>query len=74
MQPNACSIKKLRDDMAPNRQTPMGEDEDYVKERNRLPSEVVQILKSSLQVGGAAGMYLQTYFPPNNYPKDECDC
>lgn len=54
MQPNACAIKKIRDEMAP-KQTREDQDEQSVQRRSNLPDEIVHIIWPALQVGGAAG-------------------
>ncbi|KAK0124228.1 hypothetical protein ONS95_009204 [Cadophora gregata] len=54
MQPNACAIKKAKDDMSqPSRP---GENGDAPRRRNDLPPEVLDIIIPALQVGGLSGM------------------
>jgi hypothetical protein len=56
MQPNACATRKVKDDMAGRG----GNREDYqpqqLNEGKHLPSEILEIVKPALQVGGLCGM------------------
>ncbi|KUJ22205.1 uncharacterized protein LY89DRAFT_681491 [Mollisia scopiformis] len=54
MQPNACSIKKIKDDMTATPQS--GEDSEGHRKRNGLPPEVIEIIWPALQVGGLSGL------------------
>ena len=56
MQPNACSIKKIKDDMS---QPPSssGDSGDAPRRQNDLPPEVLDIIIPALQVGGISGKF-----------------
>jgi hypothetical protein len=51
MQLNACSVKRLKEDMGPQRPG----DSEGPDEQNDLPPEILDIIWPALQVGGASG-------------------
>lgn len=57
MQPNACAVRKVKDDMARDG----GKGEHYPPEEENggklLPTEILDIMKPALQVGGLSGMF-----------------
>lgn len=53
MQPNACTVRKVKDDMI--RKGGNGEDAPP-RSQERLPPEILDIIKPALQVGGLSGM------------------
>jgi hypothetical protein len=57
MQPNACAIRKVKEDMTRDG----GKGENYPPEREKgeklLPPEIFDIIKPALQVGGLSGMF-----------------
>lgn len=52
MQPNACSIKKIKDDMTLPQS---GADRESPRQRNELPLEILEIIGPALRVGGLSG-------------------
>ncbi|KAF8849873.1 hypothetical protein BDZ45DRAFT_662567 [Acephala macrosclerotiorum] len=54
MQPNACSIKKIKDDMTPA--PPSGTDRESPRRQNDLPPEILEIIGPALKVGGLSGL------------------
>ncbi|KAH6723893.1 hypothetical protein BKA61DRAFT_566499 [Leptodontidium sp. MPI-SDFR-AT-0119] len=54
MQPNVCTVKKVKDDMSQPSRT--GESGEAPRRRNDLPPEVLDIIAPALQVGGISGM------------------
>ncbi|KAH7343019.1 hypothetical protein BKA65DRAFT_303336 [Rhexocercosporidium sp. MPI-PUGE-AT-0058] len=54
MQPNACSIKKIKDDMS--QPSKPGDSGDAPRRQNDLPPEVLEIIVPALQIGGISGM------------------
>ena len=53
MQPNACTTRKIQEEMTRPSDT---------RHPNDLPPELVSILKSALQVGGLAGRRLSVVY------------
>lgn len=49
MQPNACTIRKVNEDMTQDPER---------SRRSDLPPEVLEIILPGLQVGGASGMFI----------------
>ena len=61
MQPNACAIRKVKDNMTGKGVD--GEQPPLTSQRKeRLPSEILDIIKPALQVGGLSGMFSAFYF------------
>ncbi|KAH7419003.1 hypothetical protein BKA64DRAFT_633708 [Cadophora sp. MPI-SDFR-AT-0126] len=54
MQPNACAIKKVREDMTQSSR--QGGSGDAPQRRNDLPPEVLEIVVPAIKVGGLSGM------------------
>jgi hypothetical protein len=61
MQPNACAIRKVREDMVPSEQS--GANGEPPGRRNDLPPEILEILWPALQVGGLSGMSIVPLYP-----------
>ena len=57
MQPNACAVQKVKDDMTRDG----GKGEHYPLKQEKgdklLPAEILDIIKPALQVGGLSGMF-----------------
>lgn len=57
MQPNACAIRKVKDDMAKDG----GKGEHFSPERKKgaplLPPEIFDLIQPALQVGGLSGTF-----------------
>lgn len=54
MQPNACAIRKVKDDMT--QPTKSGANGEAPRRQNDLPPEILDIIVPALQVGGLSGM------------------
>lgn len=68
MQPNACAIRKVKDDMTGkggNGELPLAP-----QRKERLPSEILDIIKPALQVGGLSGMLKYFLFLSSRLPSD----
>lgn len=55
MQPNACAIRKVKDDMTEKGGN--GERPSNPQRNERLPPEILDIIKPALQVGCLSGMF-----------------
>jgi hypothetical protein len=55
MQPNACAIRKVKDDITEKGGN--GEPHSKPQRDERLPPEILEILKPALQVGSLSGMF-----------------
>lgn len=56
MQPNACSIQKLKKDMAARNEKEYEKESGNTRKRNELPPEILYIIVPALKAGGFAGM------------------
>ena len=56
MQPNACTVRTMRNDMAQ-----AGSGAQHPRRRNGLPPEILEIMWPALQVGGASGTSCYSY-------------
>ena len=61
MQPNACAIRKVREDMVSSEQS--GANGEPPRRRNDLPPEILEIMWPALQVGGLSGMSIAPLCP-----------
>jgi len=66
MQPNACAVGKVKEDMVGKGQD---EEQQSPRRRNDLPSEVMEIILPALQVGGSAGKLFLKEFLPESSPQ-----
>jgi hypothetical protein len=57
MQPNACAIRKLKDDMTGNGRKGEHYPPDREKGEKLLPHEIFDLIKPALQVGGLSGTF-----------------
>ena len=57
MQPNACTVQKLKGDMANPQQSGVNKDLSQ-RPRDDLPPEILEIIFPALQVGGLVGMFV----------------
>jgi hypothetical protein len=56
MQPNACAIRKVKEDMTkPSAES--GANGESPQRRNDLPPEIIEIIWPALQVGGLSGTF-----------------
>jgi hypothetical protein len=64
MQPSACVIRKVKEDMTSREGAGTGDLPRQQKRELRLPPEILDIIKPALQVGGLSGMFNAsiTYF------------
>ncbi len=56
MQPNACAIRKVQEDMT-KPSTESGANGGPPQHRNDLPPEIIEIIWPALQVGGLSGTF-----------------
>ena len=74
MQPNACAIRKVKDDMTEKGGNGNGEPLPNRQRTERLPPEILEIMKPALQVGGLSGMFGADSLPSHPIASATASC